>query len=499
MQRNLYVRVLFEAPVVVPRNQLTHDHNITKTDCIDDWIINRYWSNDTTNAFKSMYLDDDDNQSECRNAESTAREAMGPDRYKDFCFEVICATAYCTEFRAPFYVHAYYNILGTTIDRLRTSKKLPTCPDYPPFDVNQIPHERWNDSYPASSRQYWDQALLPWSWADSKSDAEKAVLNCYHSVSTRRSPLLLRTGIKSRDILAFISNSNTPFCRHCGARLVCDCVSSDVQRHLGSTHAVLADYKSRSHTAVDDNGCKTTGTQRLLSRKGTGCIGFTPDLCVLCNRDNNSDNLNTSFRDIYSLMHAIRFCRLEDPHLLDSVLNEEVSDHAVSARLAMYFMQIARGESTRLLRIAHESQEAELSPIDFFRPYLIRARNLFRDALSLPGIGEGWISETHLLRIVRTIFKNENVLDHVKPPWLEGLELDIYIPNRMLAFEYMGKQHYEPVEYFGGSDAFHRLVERDKRKATLCLQRGVSLIHIRYDDEITTELIKDKCQTIKGL
>ena len=129
--------------------------------------------------------------------------------------------------------------------------------------------------------------------------------------------------------------------------------------------------------------------------------------------------------------------------------------------MAKLFPRIARGESTRALRDQFNQNTAppqqdsgpDLPLFESFRPYLNRARNLFRAVYGLPAIGEGWVSEGLLFQIVQELFPDERVLTHVRPPWLKGLELDIFVPDRSLAFEYMGQQHYEPVEFFGGEEA----------------------------------------------
>ena len=40
--------------------------------------------------------------------------------------------------------------------------------------------------------------------------------------------------------------------------------------------------------------------------------------------------------------------------------------------------------------------------------------------------------------------------------------------NIIKAIEFDGIQHFEPIEYFGGQDAFINQQERDQRKADYC-------------------------------
>jgi len=97
---------------------------------------------------------------------------------------------------------------------------------------------------------------------------------------------------------------------------------------------------------------------------------------------------------------------------------------------------------------------------------------------------ERWKSERSLFDIVRKHFKGFDVLRHARPIWLEPQHLDIFLPELSLAIEYMGEQHYRPVEYFGGNEGFEATRARDERKAGICKQLGVDLVYVRFDDDI---------------
>ena len=51
--------------------------------------------------------------------------------------------------------------------------------------------------------------------------------------------------------------------------------------------------------------------------------------------------------------------------------------------------------------------------------------------------------------------------------------------------EYQGKQHSEPVEFFGGEEVFKETVKRDKKKKALCKKNNCELIYVhpKYDAE----------------
>ena len=64
------------------------------------------------------------------------------------------------------------------------------------------------------------------------------------------------------------------------------------------------------------------------------------------------------------------------------------------------------------------------------------------------------------------------------------LPFDFYLPEYNVCIEYDGKQHFEPNEFFGGRTAFEETVRRDKIKTDYCLANNISLLRIRYDEDI---------------
>lgn len=63
-----------------------------------------------------------------------------------------------------------------------------------------------------------------------------------------------------------------------------------------------------------------------------------------------------------------------------------------------------------------------------------------------------------------------------------------------VAIEYQGKQHFEPVEIFGGKEHYKEQVERDKLKYRLSRENGVALVYINYWDDISPELIRERIE-----
>lgn len=62
------------------------------------------------------------------------------------------------------------------------------------------------------------------------------------------------------------------------------------------------------------------------------------------------------------------------------------------------------------------------------------------------------------------------------------LPFDFYIPKYNICVEYDGLQHYEPIEFFGGTKGFDELKKRDKIKTQYCIDNNIKLIRIPYTE-----------------
>ena len=118
--------------------------------------------------------------------------------------------------------------------------------------------------------------------------------------------------------------------------------------------------------------------------------------------------------------------------------------------------------------------------------------NRVRAAFNLPAYGHGSQGELELYLLVKRIFPTQQIFRNIHPAWLDGLELDIYLPEISLAFEYQGQQHSNPVSHWGGEEALEKTKLRDHKKIKLCQQHQVKLVHINYDDPLDKDFIRYK-------
>ena len=112
-----------------------------------------------------------------------------------------------------------------------------------------------------------------------------------------------------------------------------------------------------------------------------------------------------------------------------------------------------------------------------------------------------WKSEYLVKDLCEQIYGKNDVIYQHRPFFLLTnkcqLSYDVYLKKEKIAIEYQGKQHFEPVEYFGGEKAFLKQQERDRMKQQLSKENNVKLIYISYNEDISKELIIEKVNDVK--
>lgn len=88
----------------------------------------------------------------------------------------------------------------------------------------------------------------------------------------------------------------------------------------------------------------------------------------------------------------------------------------------------------------------------------------------------GILSKHNILFFTQYSFEN-----CINPKTNCNLYFDFYIPKYNCCIEYDGKQHFEPVKFFGGEDFFKETQYRDEIKNQYCLKNNINLIRIKYD------------------
>jgi len=85
---------------------------------------------------------------------------------------------------------------------------------------------------------------------------------------------------------------------------------------------------------------------------------------------------------------------------------------------------------------------------------------------------------------IRLFLENNNI-EYIKEYIIKDLgnyRFDFYLPNYNLIIEFDGKQHFQPVEFFGGLVALRKTKYNDYIKTMYCLNNAINIIRIKYLD-----------------
>lgn len=113
----------------------------------------------------------------------------------------------------------------------------------------------------------------------------------------------------------------------------------------------------------------------------------------------------------------------------------------------------------------------------------------------LQGHGCPMCNESKLEKEVYNLLQENNIeFEHNKRyNFLNKLQLDFYLPLYKIGIECQGKQHFYPIEHFGGQK---RLIEqklKDSQKYDLCKKNNIKLLYYaNYQDTFPYEVFTDK-------
>lgn len=108
----------------------------------------------------------------------------------------------------------------------------------------------------------------------------------------------------------------------------------------------------------------------------------------------------------------------------------------------------------------------------------------------IQSFGESYIQS--LLEVIKASFVPQYTFSDCK--YVNTLHFDFaifYNDNLLGLVEYDGKQHFEPIDFFGGKDGFEKTKKRDEIKNAYCKTHNIPLLRIPYTsslDDIKKEL-----------
>jgi len=209
----------------------------------------------------------------------------------------------------------------------------------------------------------------------------------------------------------------------------------------------------------------------------------------VCNCFKNYIDWKQDFFRIASLYENDIIERINNIQYLDAICHYcNKTTPATQTRLSGY--------SSFLLRYASyfhlECKKRYGTIYHFDKEDRINLENELRQYWGDPKIGEKWVSETTLYHLVKEILSDYKIIFHYRGKEMQGLELDIFVPELSLGIEYQGEQHYKVIEHWGGEEGLKNRQSKDTRKKKLCEDNGYALVEFYCDEDITKSLIVSK-------
>lgn len=123
----------------------------------------------------------------------------------------------------------------------------------------------------------------------------------------------------------------------------------------------------------------------------------------------------------------------------------------------------------------------------------------------LHGVGCPVCNESNLEKHIAKLLENKSIKfeRQKKFKWMGLLSLDFYLSEYNTAIECQGRQHFIPVDFFGGENGLIETQKRDNKKFELCKENGIRIIYfsnlkendypykvIEDDEELIDEVMK---------
>ena len=101
---------------------------------------------------------------------------------------------------------------------------------------------------------------------------------------------------------------------------------------------------------------------------------------------------------------------------------------------------------------------------------------------------KGEVIINKILKSLKIKYEYQKTFDDLRDTGL--LSYDFYIPDQNILIEYQGRQHYQPVDYFGGDNQFKTQQKHDKMKADYAKDNGYKLIAVPYTEDTLSKIKK---------
>ena len=122
-----------------------------------------------------------------------------------------------------------------------------------------------------------------------------------------------------------------------------------------------------------------------------------------------------------------------------------------------------------------------------------RANRLYKYAKESGLVNSKWGNEYRLFALISRYVKN--VIYQYRADWLDNQSIDVFIEDQKIAIEYQGRQHYEPIEHFGGEMKYYDNLRRDYEKRVKCEENGVILFEWNYKNKVNKHTVLEFLKT----
>lgn len=93
-----------------------------------------------------------------------------------------------------------------------------------------------------------------------------------------------------------------------------------------------------------------------------------------------------------------------------------------------------------------------------------------------------------ILRSLKINYEVQKTFDDLKDK--SYLSYDFYVPSQNILIEYQGKQHYQPIEHFGGENTFKVQQKHDQMKLDYAKNHSYRLIDVPYTEDTLPKIKK---------
>ena len=117
------------------------------------------------------------------------------------------------------------------------------------------------------------------------------------------------------------------------------------------------------------------------------------------------------------------------------------------------------------------------------------------------GMGCHFCNTSRLENEIKLVLEQNNIvfIPQYKNKWLGKQSLDFYLPEYNIAIECQGKQHFEPINYFGGEKRFITQKKRDILKYNKCKEHNITLYYFGKYNVMIENYFKDAQELIKKI